>query len=195
MPSVNSNKKKTKTKPLGSVTLWADDVPGENARPVLAKKARTISFVNAVVCIVALLIPFIPVSIDKKLITEPLIPNMFGVISRDLGMEANRSDAAKFLILFAVAFILIVIGLVDTYYHDRIAGLFTLSGCIILSYFSITWVSYAAILPNGVKANLKTALGETPIPAMMIIFSIGGAVTSALAFFGYSLKRDNSGLH
>ena len=60
-------------------TVLADEP--EDKRPELAPIAMLFTIINAVLCLISLLLAFVPVHIEKSIINEPTIPNLIGVIS------------------------------------------------------------------------------------------------------------------
>ena len=192
---------KAKSKKKNQQPLWnVPEEPTVYKTPQITFVTKILFAINAVLCFAAVLIPFIPLLIDKKLITQPTIPNMIGIIGRDLGEDANRTDGAVFLILFFVGVVFIAVGLVESYYRERIAGLFTFIGSGVLVYFSGSWLMYSApddTAPKAVsgqvtdvlKQPLSDVLRETAIPYLVLIFAILAMLASAVLIILYETKK------
>ena len=184
-------------------TVLADEP--EDKRPELAPIAMLFTIINAVLCLISLLLAFVPVHIEKSIINEPTIPNLIGVINRDLGVDFYRMDGATHLILFAAAVLLIAVGVVTCFYRDRAGAFFTLSGSVMLLWFIISWI-YMVSDENAAAAKLekfkplyedvavekirvlRAAMLDTGLPYFLLVFAALSIISSLLAVFFYTQK-------
>ena len=171
----------TRAKKKNADKTIAADAPVR--RTEVAPASALMLLVNAVVCAIAALLPFVPVGIDAQLMNRTTIPNLIGVINRGLEQDALRMDSVKLILVYTVAVVFIAVGVIGSYYRDKVAPFFTLGGAVLLIYFASSWLHMAA--PNA----LQQAFTNSGMPVIVLLFSALAAITSVIAFCFYKEKR------
>lgn len=167
-------------------TRYADIETEQARRTEVTPAAALMLIVNAVVCVIAVLLPFIPIGIDEKLMDRTTVSNMIGVINRGLEQDVFRMDSAKLILVYVVAVVFIAVGITGSYYRDKVSPFFTLGGAVSLIFIASSWLHIAS------PTALQKTFTDSGIPVIVLLFSALAAITSVLSFCLYKEKRNSA---